>query len=371
MKKVLIVSLYYEGACPKFTKELYIGLSEHCEVNILIPSNMENKHELEEIVGLDNVGCIEIKKGTNIIISKIKKYTNLIKLFVFKNRKTKKIINQKYDIVFYTFFHRWNNILLKQIKSKNNVLFLHDPIPHSGENKNRFTRQYNQVRKMDKIIVLSKKFVSQTAEIYNLDKNKIIYMPHFLLKYNNFSTQRTNYLIEAPINFLFFGRIEKYKGINVLLDAYKMVESKNYNSTLRIFGSGDFNEYSSKASLLSSVSIENRYIDEKEIPNIFLKTNTVVVLPYIDATQSGVIAIAYEFGCPIIATNTGGLLEQLDDGKIGYYCKPNDVNSLFLKLEFFINNPKILIEESNKIYEYGRKLDSKKVMMDLLEKLFF
>lgn len=371
MKKVLIVSLYHEGSCPKFTKELYIGLSEHCIVNILIPSNMENLNELKKLAGIEKIGLIDLKKGKNVIISKIKKYTNILKFFAFKNKKAKEIIKQDYDVVFYTFFHGWNNILLKQINSNTNILFLHDPIPHSGESKNRFAKQYNQVRKMDKIIVLSQKFILQTSKIYNIDKSKIIYTPHFLLKYNDFSKEHTNYHIEKPINFLFFGRIEKYKGVNVLLDAYKMVEDKHYNATLRIYGSGEFNEYKSKASLLSTLFIENRYIDEKEIPNIFLKTNTVVVLPYIDATQSGVIAIAYEFGCPIIATNTGGLLEQLDNGKIGYYCKPNDVNSLFLAFEFFINNPTTLIEQSHKVYEYGRTLDSKKVTGDLLKEINF
>lgn len=371
MKKALIVSLYVDGSCPKFTKELYIGLSSYCETSLLIPGDIENRQELEKIAGIDNIGYLNVKKGSNIIFSKIKKYTNIVKFLIFKNKQIKKILSQKYDMVFYTFFHRWNNIILKVVNTDNNILFLHDPIPHSGEKKNRFKKQYNQVRKMDKIIVLSKKFTLETAKIYNFDKNKIIYIPHFLLKYNNTLPKRTSYVVNEPINFLFFGRIEKYKGINILLEAYKLIENKKYNSTLRIFGSGDFSEYANKAALLSSVFVENRYIDEKEIPDIFLERNTVVVLPYVDATQSGVIAIAYEFGCPVIATNTGGLLEQLDDGKIGYYCKPNDANSLFLALEYFIKNPTILFNESNKIYYYGEKLDSKNIVAELLKKLKF
>jgi glycosyltransferase involved in cell wall biosynthesis len=54
----------------------------------------------------------------------------------------------------------------------------------------------------------------------------------------------------------------------------------------------------------------------------------VVVLPYVEATQSGVIPVAYSFGKPVVATTVGGLPAQVDDGKTGYLVPPRDERAL-------------------------------------------
>ena len=53
-----------------------------------------------------------------------------------------------------------------------------------------------------------------------------------------------------------------------------------------------------------------------------------MVLPYIEASQSGVIPIAYHFGKPVIATEVGGLPDMVDHGRTGYLVPPCDANAL-------------------------------------------
>ena len=114
---------------------------------------------------------------------------------------------------------------------------------------------------------------------------------------------------------------------------------------MTIAGSGDFSEYNQLVENCNNLSILNRYIRDEEIGNLFEKKNTVLVLPYLDATQSGVVPIAIDFDVPIIASDSGGLREQLDDGKIGLFVKPGSVSSLTDKMKQVIENPNILDEQ--------------------------
>ncbi|MBI3786666.1 MAG: glycosyltransferase, partial [Ignavibacteriales bacterium] len=61
---------------------------------------------------------------------------------------------------------------------------------------------------------------------------------------------------------------------------------------------------------------------------IYFSACDVVVLPYISATQSGIVQIAYQFDKPVIATNVGGLAEVVLDGKTGYIVPPEQPQAL-------------------------------------------
>ena len=71
-----------------------------------------------------------------------------------------------------------------------------------------------------------------------------------------------------------------------------------------------------------NVSIVNRWVDDAEVPAIF-RAADIVMIPYTSASQSGVIALAATFGCPVIATRVGGLPEQIRDGETGVLVEPS------------------------------------------------
>ena len=64
------------------------------------------------------------------------------------------------------------------------------------------------------------------------------------------------------------------------------------------------------------------------------------MLPYISATQSGIVQIAYGFDKPVIATNVGGLPEVVLDGKTGYIVEPEDANGLSERIVQFFTEHK-------------------------------
>ena len=77
----------------------------------------------------------------------------------------------------------------------------------------------------------------------------------------------------------------------------------------------------------SAINVYDGYIPDKEVEKFFAACD-VVVLPYISATQSGIVQIAYGFDKPVIATNVGGLPDVVTDGKTGFLIKPESARDI-------------------------------------------
>ncbi len=119
---------------------------------------------------------------------------------------------------------------------------------------------------------------------------------------------------------LFFGRLSYYKGLDVLLDAMPGVWSRMGDVPLEIAGHGALPDHP----LLGDprVRLRHEHIPEDELPALFGRASAVV-LPYREASQSGVGSVAKQFGRPLVATRTGGLPELVADGS-GLLVEPED-----------------------------------------------
>lgn len=123
---------------------------------------------------------------------------------------------------------------------------------------------------------------------------------------------------------LFFGLIRDYKGLDILLDAWKSVADKD----LRLLIAGEF--YASREKYMPAVEslgervvLHDSFVDEADVKYWFSAADAVV-LPYKTATQSGVTQVAYNFRVPLIVTDVGGLAEIVPDGKVGFVVEPNE-----------------------------------------------
>jgi glycosyltransferase involved in cell wall biosynthesis len=132
---------------------------------------------------------------------------------------------------------------------------------------------------------------------------------------------------------LFFARLEAYKGIDVLIDAMRMIEA---TSPMRAIIAGKGDRFT-PADLPANVEVRNRLIDDREALELFSRSS-VVVLPYTDATQSAVIAAAYAFGKPVIVTRTGALPEYVMDGRTGWIIEPRNARELADRLRAAAND---------------------------------
>jgi glycosyltransferase involved in cell wall biosynthesis len=130
---------------------------------------------------------------------------------------------------------------------------------------------------------------------------------------------------------LFFGYVRRYKGLHVLLDAMPAI-SKSLKVKLLVVGEfyGDEQNYRqqiAEMNLQHDVTVHSDYVPNEEVSRYFSAAD-VVVLPYISATQSGIVQIAYQFDKPVIATDVGGLSEVVLNERTGYIVKPESPNDV-------------------------------------------
>ena len=242
--------------------------------------------------------------------------------------------------------------LLPMLKFRKRMLVtIHDPISHSGEYSWRkmFTRNMNYTL-IKNVVILNK----NQLEIFRKNTNKYhlknifvssLGIYEYLNKYKN-GTKKTN----KKFNFLFFGRVSPYKGIDLLLKAFSDIENQHANVKLIVAGSGEYWFDISTYKQYENIEIINRYIPNQELVAL-IEQSSVVVCPYKDATQSGVVMSAFAFHKPIIATRTGGLPEMITDGETGYLVTANDAEALKNQMIYVLEHK----EELNAITENIRK----------------
>ena len=131
---------------------------------------------------------------------------------------------------------------------------------------------------------------------------------------------------------LCLGRIKPYKGIEYLLPAFEKLAADDERYRLIIAGEVQKGNEKYLDSLLLAVPPEIRadqiilkteFIPDEDM-EVYLKAADVLVLPYKDIFQSGVLFLGYSFGLPVIVTDVGSFREEIVEGKTGYLCKPED-----------------------------------------------
>ena len=95
--------------------------------------------------------------------------------------------------------------------------------------------------------------------------------------------------------------------------------------------------------------IHYEFISDEGRSELFRRAS-VVVLPYIEASQSHIISLAYRFGKPVVATRVGGLPAMVDDGKTGFLVAPRDVDGLSKAVVRLMENEEMRRELRQKRY---------------------
>lgn len=131
---------------------------------------------------------------------------------------------------------------------------------------------------------------------------------------------------------LFFGLVRKYKGLEYLIKALPRVCASLANVKLFIVGDfGEMGEYYSnliqEEKVEQNIIIKSGYLPDREVEPYFAASD-LVVLPYISATQSAIVQVAFGFEKPVVVTNVGGLPDVVEDGKTGYVVESQNIEQL-------------------------------------------
>jgi glycosyltransferase involved in cell wall biosynthesis len=345
-KKIVIVgpAYPYRGGNALYVSFLYDVLKVKFEVeivnykllypSILFPGTTQN----------DISGFVIKESISKRIINSVNPFTWI--------KAAKHINNLKADLVYFDWWnpffgpsHRVISSLIKK-QYRNRIIFITENVmSHEGrfidrvltkmglKNANAFIALSNIVEDALKDFT-DKKIYKSALPIYggyNLDKNLDV------------SKQKVEFGFKEDDDvLLFFGYVRKYKGLNVLLDAMPEIIKKNSKAKLLIVGEfydspDKYYEQINNLGIKDNVKVVQRFVPNEEVGKYYSIAD-LVILPYLSATQSGVLNIAYGFGKPVIVTDVGGLAEDVIDGKTGYIINPKDENAIIMAVERFFGD---------------------------------
>jgi len=155
----------------------------------------------------------------------------------------------------------------------------------------------------------------------------------------------------SKIRFLFFGSIQPYKGIELLIDAAEILNSKGADFKLNILGCLRYNNESLSARMagIKNVNYKNTHIDYKDVFSLYSQ-NDIIIIPYKHVTQSGPLLIGYSRNMPCITSDLPGFREYVDDGKSGMLFN-NTAEALAEKMKDFIDNRNKIESMSDYIFK--------------------
>lgn len=328
--RICIVYLGRRGSGGPISLELALNLSAQADICAVISSYAENRN---------------LWNQTGIPLIEVPTYRGkreAIKSLIYRRRiqtAASRISDWGPDVLVYPMFHLWTPFLQRHLAAIPGILFVHDPAPHPG-----LAHYLNSIME-NRLIPQITRFVLFSDDLRDdlmnrgVSDTSIDVIPHGELSY-----YRRHYPLSSKasrssthIVLLFFGRITRYKGLEILLKAFKEIR-RRYRVRLLVAGDGNLQPYSSLLQGLEDVVIINRWIKDHEIPELFAQAD-MAILPYTSASQSGVLALAASFELPVVATRTGGLAAQISAGRTGLLVEPGSVDQLIRAIEQLLNDP--------------------------------
>jgi glycosyltransferase involved in cell wall biosynthesis len=235
----------------------------------------------------------------------------------------------KPDVVHVQLGHLWFNLLaLPLLRRFPLVLTVHDSVIHVGDASTGKTPQWVYDRacyRARERIVHAPQVKKLLVERLGIPAETVHVIPYVIVGDVDDTVAKD---VQEKPTVLFFGRIWPYKGLDYLIRAEPLITSKAPQAKIVIAGTGeDFERYRQMMVNPGNFVVLNEYVSDEKRAELFRQAS-VVVLPYIEASQSFIISIAYRFGKPVVATTVGGLPEMVDDGRTGFLVAPRDVNAL-------------------------------------------
>ena len=231
------------------------------------------------------------------------------------------------DVVHFQNGHLYFNFALAWLRRYPLVLTIHDARQHVGDHESQQTPQWIMdlgFRRADQVIVHGRSVKATLVEQLGWEPTQVHYIPHVAVGLPRQAAE----ISDDQSKILFFGRIWEYKGLEYLIRAAPHVLAEFPQAKFVIAGRGeDLQRYYTLMQSRESFEVHNNWISDAHRSELFA-TASLVVLPYIEASQSGVIPIAYAYEKPVVATRVGGLPDMVDTGRTGLLVPPRDAEAL-------------------------------------------
>ena len=245
--------------------------------------------------------------------------------------------------------------LIRRLKKIAPVVFTHHNTVIGNGDKQNFWQSFgiqNVLRTIDDIIVHSIKARERVIE-QGINCHSISVVRHGLLDMivdNEFKATRN-------VEFLMFGKIRNYKGIDILIEAIILLpEVYRDRIKIKIVGKPymDTRQLSNKLEQAGikepHVVLKLTHVSQEELRELF-KAASVILMPYREVDASGILSLAIAYGKPVIGTTINGLTELLEDGRDSLLVAPDDAIALAGSMLRFADN----LDLQTKLHEGMKK----------------
>jgi glycosyltransferase involved in cell wall biosynthesis len=218
------------------------------------------------------------------------------------------------------------------------VLTVHDPKPHSGVDAATYGRKEaiysRRTRAAATVFHVHGEFCRGQIKP-DAGKRRVIATQHGVI----LVPEPCQLKEPVPGRILLFGRMEAYKGIEVLLQASEELNRRGVDHQMVFAGKGtEMGRIVAASRANRSVEVIQKYLTPTDAILEFQQAS-IIVAPYLDATQSGVVAAAFGNERPVVASRAGGLVDSIQHGVNGILVEPGDPIELAEALEGVLSRP--------------------------------
>jgi glycosyltransferase involved in cell wall biosynthesis len=323
------------GGGAQFTLELakWLARSEDLKVHLSVSRNSYLFDQYKEL-GLDTLAVKTYWSFSSAILSSLS-------LPFLRRAFAHYIIANKIDVVLSTMPHQWTFLMLDCLSNSGSLLV---SILHEGEKKKGEiltipdfeTRR--ETRRAAFVVTLSESVRQTLIRRFGLSPQRSGVVSHPSFRYTERAGPARRFPSDRPFRLLFFGRIRRHKGLDLLINAYHLMRHQGLHSSLTVVGSGNLSPYHDLLNGIPDKQIVNRWVDDSEIAG-FMREADLLVLPYRQASQSGVIPTAFRLGLPAVVTPEGGLVEQVDHMRTGVIAEETSTDALRRAITTLLENP--------------------------------
>ena len=269
------------------------------------------------------------------------------------------IKKQKPDFIIFRFWIPFMGPALgtiaRLVKKQNiKVLAITDNvIPHEKRLGDKQLASYF-IKGCDAFVTMSKAVMNDLEKFTNTSHKKYLLHPLYTAFGDKIPKQEARLKLNLKQDdrvILFFGLIRKYKGLDLLIEAFSLLKANPHNKLLI---AGEFYEDKqpyfdliSKYKLEEQIILLNQFIPNDDVKYYFSAAD-IVALPYRSATQSGVTQVSFHFEVPTLVTNVGGLGEIIPHNVAGYVVEPNPQAIASSLEDYFENNKEQAFTEGMK-----------------------
>lgn len=347
----IAVSLFTGGSDKPYVFGLATELSSKGVAQDLIASDELDSPEFRDIPQLR---FLKLRGDQNPNVGLVKKVVRILSYYAKLIRYAAKAKPKIFHILWNNKFLHFDRTLLTyyyKLLGKSVVLTVHNvntaKRDHSDTAFNRFTLRI-QYGLADHLFVHTEKMKQELISEFGVQAARISVIP---LGINNFAPQTDLTPAEArrclgiradEKAILFFGRITPYKGLEILVEAFQKNLRPANNYRLMIAGRPEETTEASywfpiREVLQEEVQKERLLLRAEHIPDaeteLYFKAADVLVLPYRDIYQSGILFLGYSFGLPALAADVGSLRDEMIEGRTGFLFKPEDATDLAKAIE--------------------------------------